>query len=65
VNAPHDPRRGAAPGPIKDRRQSVCALCSERVDLREDHYWMRSEFRVHRAVVHVDCYAKLKRERGE
>jgi len=64
MNTPPDHQRiGAAA--IKDRRQSMCALCGERVDLREEHYRMASEFRVHRATVHVECYRKLKRERPE
>jgi hypothetical protein len=64
MNMPPDPQRAAA-FPVKDRRQSTCALCGERVDLREEHYRMASEFRVHRATVHVECYRKLKRERPE
>src|SRR5262245_18147012 len=56
-------RGGGGPDPLKERRKSSCALCGERVDLREEHYRMVSQFRAHRAVVHVDCYSKLKRER--
>ncbi len=51
------------PGPTKDRRKSKCALCGERVDLREEHYRMVTQFRAHRAAVHVECYRKLKKER--
>ena len=51
------------PEPIKDRRRSTCALCGERVDLREEHYRMMTHFRAHRAAVHVKCYPKLKKER--
>jgi len=59
-------RRGSGGAdPIKERRKSICALCGERVDLREEHYRMVSQFRAHRAVVHVDCYSKLKRERSK
>jgi len=59
-------RRGSGdPDPSKERRKSTCALCGERVDLREEHYRMVSQFRAHRAVVHLDCYSKLKRERSK
>ncbi len=58
-------RGGGGPDPLKERRKSSCALCGERVDLREEHYRMVSQFRAHRAVVHVDCYSKLKRERSK
>ena len=51
------------PEPTKDRRKSKCALCGERVDLREEHYRMVTQFRAHRTAVHVECYRKLKRER--
>ena len=47
--------------PIKNRRSSYCALCDDRVDLRDEHYRLMSEFRVRRAVVHVECYRKLQR----
>ena len=50
--------------PTKDRRKSKCALCGERVDLREEHYRMVTQFRAHRTAVHVECYRKLKRERN-
>ena len=53
------------PEPIKDRRKSTCALCGERVDLREEHYRMMTQLRAHRAVVHVECYRRLKKERPE
>ena len=59
MNMPPDSQRTAA-FPVKDRRQSMCALCGERVDLREEHYRMVPRFRVYRAAVHVECYRKLK-----
>jgi len=47
----------------EDRWSSTCGLCGEPVDLHEEHYRLVSHFRTHRAAVHLECYAKLKRER--
>ena len=59
-----DSKEGVVPQPVEDTRNSTCALCGELVDLREEHYRLVSKFRVHRSAVHVECYAKLRRERG-
>jgi len=51
------------PEPVENRRSATCGLCGEPVDLHEEHYRLVSQFRAHRAALHVECYAKLKRER--
>ncbi len=43
---------------MNDRRRSNCALCGERVDLRDEHY---RTVTAQRAPVHVECYKKLRK----
>jgi len=43
-------------------RESTCAVCGERVDLRNEHYRMVTQFRAYRAAVHVECYRKMKKK---